>query len=160
MFDKFREKLCKFIMPKTLRAINADEFTVNELMDEHVKTIDQLPSIFSKNFLEELIKEYPKFDQPNLLESEGNIKFVDEKGHAVQLKVPLLTIVPIPYISKDDVDLDQYLKENFGDTKTPKKMEDIKGVQIDVPALNIVPIPNISKDIDISFDKKANKNNK
>ena len=39
-------------------------------------------------------------------------------------------------------------------------MEDIKGVQIDVPTLNIVPIPNISKDIDISFDKKANKNNK
>lgn len=34
------------------------------------------------------------------------------------IKVPLLTIVPIPYISKDDVDLDQYLKENFGETKT------------------------------------------
>lgn len=126
MFDKFREKLCKFIMPKTLRAINADEFTVNELMDEHVKTIDQLPSIFSKNFLEELIKEYPKFDQPNLLESEGNIKFVDEKGHAVQLKVPLLTIVPIPYISKDDVDLDQYLKENFGETKHQRKWKILK----------------------------------
>ena len=47
--------------------------------------------------------------------SEGNIKFVDEKGYAVQLKAPLLTIVPIS---------------------------------------------NISKDIDISFDKKANKNNK
>lgn len=74
--------------------------------------------------------------------------------------MPLLTIVPIPYILKDDVDLDQYLKENFGETKTLKKMEDIKGVQIDVPALNIVSIPNISKDIDISFDKKANKNNK
>ena len=72
----------------------------------------------------------------------------------------MLTIVPIPYISKDDVDLDQYLKEKFGETKTPKKMEDIKGIQIDVPALNIVPIPNISKNIDISFDKKANKNNK
>lgn len=66
-------------------------------------------------------------------------------------------MAPIPYISKDDVDLDQYLKENFGESKTPKKMEDIKGVQIDVPALNIVSIPNISKDIDISFDKKANK---
>ena len=39
-------------------------------------------------------------------------------------------------------------------------MEDIKGIQIDVPALNIVPIPNISKNIDISFDKNANKNNK
>lgn len=48
--------------------------------------------------------------------------------------MPLLTIVPIPYILKDDVDLDQYLKENFGETKTSKKMEDIKGVQIDVPA--------------------------
>lgn len=68
--------------------------------------------------------------------------------------------MPIPYILKDDVDLDQYLKENFGETKTLKKMEDIKGVQIDVPALNILSIPNISKDIDISFDKKANKNNK
>lgn len=88
------------------------------------------------------------------MESEGNIKFVDEKGYAVQLKVPLLTIVPIPYISKDDVDLDQYLKEKFGETKTPKKMEDIKGVQIDVPVLNIVPIPNISKDIDISLIRK------
>lgn len=72
-------------------------------------------NFFQNFFLEELIKEYPKFDQPNLLESEGNIKFIDEKGHAVQLKVPLLTIVPIS---------------------------------------------NISKDIDISFDKKANKNNK
>ena len=68
------------------------------------------------------------------MESEGNIKFVDGKGHTVQLKMPLLTIVPIPYILKDDVDLDQYLKENFGETKTSKKMEDIKGVQIDVPA--------------------------
>ena len=55
-------------------------------MDKHIKTIDQLPSIFPKNFLEELIKEYPKFNQPNLLESEGNIKFVDEKEYAVQLK--------------------------------------------------------------------------
>ena len=55
-------------------------------MDEHIKTIDQLLSIFSKNFLEELIKEYLKSDQPNLLESEGNIKFVDEKEYAVQLK--------------------------------------------------------------------------
>ena len=36
-------------------------------------------------------------------------------------------------------------------------MEDIKGGQIDVPLLTIVPIPNISKEIDISFDKKANK---
>ena len=55
-------------------------------MDEHIKTIEQLLSIFSKNFLEELIKEYLKSDQPNLLESEGNIKFVDEKEYAVQLK--------------------------------------------------------------------------
>ena len=31
---------------------------------------------------------------------------------------------------------------------------------IKVPLLTIVPIPNISKEIDISFDKKANKNNK
>lgn len=55
-------------------------------MNEHIKTIEQLLSIFSKNFLEELIKEYLKSDQPNLLESEGNIKFVDEKEYAVQLK--------------------------------------------------------------------------
>ena len=55
-------------------------------MDDHIKTIEQLPSIFSKNFLEELIKEYLKSVQPNLLESEGNIKFVDEKEYAVQLK--------------------------------------------------------------------------
>ena len=55
-------------------------------MDKHIKTIEQLPSIFSKNFLEELIKEYPKFNQPNLLESEGNIKFVDEKGTCSAIK--------------------------------------------------------------------------
>ena len=55
-------------------------------MDDHIKTIEQLPSIFPKNFLEELIKEYLKSVQPNLLESEGNIKFVDEKEYAVQLK--------------------------------------------------------------------------
>ena len=57
MFDKFREKLCKFIMPKTLRAINADEFTVNELMDEHVKTIDQLPSIYFLQILKDLVDQ-------------------------------------------------------------------------------------------------------
>ena len=144
MFNKLREKICKFIMPKTLRIIDVDETTVEELLNERLKTLDKLPEVFSKDFLEEIIKEVPKFYQPNFLEAEGKVKFVDEGGHAVQLKVPLLTIVPIPYISKDSVDLNQYLKENFGDVKRPKNIEDIQGVEVDVPKLNIVPIPTIT----------------
>lgn len=143
MFNKLREKIGKFILPNTVRVVDAADMTVDELMNDHVQKLEQLPGVFTKDFLEDLIKEYPKFDQPNLLESEGNIKFVDEKGHAVQLKVPLLTIVPIPYISKDSIDLDKYYKENFGESNPPKNMEDIKGVQVNVPALNIVPIPVI-----------------
>ena len=111
-----------------------DQFNqINDKMNNNIG--EDLPSI------EEI--EENKFDKPNFLESEGKVKFVDEGGHAVQLKVPLLTIVPIPYISKDSVDLDQYLKENFGDVKRPKNIEDIQGVEVDVPKLNIVPIPTI-----------------
>jgi len=143
MFNKLREKICKLIIPNSLRIIDIDETTIGELLDERLKTLDKLPEVFSKDFLNEIIKDYDKFDKPNFLESEGKVKFVDEGGHAVQLKVPLLTIVPIPYISKDSVDLDQYLKENFGDVKRPKNIEDIQGVVVDVPKLNIVPIPNI-----------------
>ena len=143
MFNKLREKICKLIIPNSLRIIDVDETTVEELLNERLKTLDKLPEVFSKDFLNEIIKDYDKFDKPNFLESEGKVKFVDEGGHAVQLKVPLLTIVPIPYISKDSVDLDQYLKENFGDVKRPKNVEDIQGVEVDVPKLNIVPIPTI-----------------
>ena len=143
MFNKLREKICKLIIPNSLRIIDVDETTIGELLNERLKTLDKLPEVFSKDFLNEIIKDYDKFDKPNFLESEGKVKFVDEGGHAVQLKVPLLTIVPIPYISKDSVDLDQYLKENFGDVKRPKNIEDIQGVEVDVPKLNIVPIPGI-----------------
>ena len=143
MFNKLRAKICKLIIPNSLRIIDVNETTVEELLNERLKTLDKLPEVFSKDFLNEIIKDYDKFDKPNFLESEGKVKFVDEGGHAVQLKVPLLTIVPIPYISKDSVDLDQYLKENFGDVKRPKNVEDIQGVEVDVPKLNIVPIPTI-----------------
>ena len=143
MLNKLREKICKFIMPKTLRIVGIDETTIEELLNERLKTLDKLPEVFSKDFLNEILKDYDKFDKPNFLEAEGKVKFVDEGGHAVQLKVPLLTIVPIPYISKDSVDLDKYLKENFGDVKRPKNIEDIQGVEVDVPKLNIVPIPAI-----------------
>ena len=143
MFNKLREKICKLLIPNSLRIIDTDETTVGELLNERLKTLDKLPEVFSKDFLNEIIKDYDKFDKPNFLESEGKVKFIDEGGHAVQLKVPLLTIVPIPYISKDSVDLDQYLKENFGDVKRPKNIEDIQGVVVDVPKLNIIPIPNI-----------------
>ena len=153
MFNKLREKICKLIIPNSLRIIDVDETTVEELLNERLKTLDKLPEVFSKDFLNEIIKDYDKFDKPNFLESEGKVKFVDESGHAVQLKVPLLTIVPIPYISKDSVDLDQYLKENFGDVKRPKKLEDIQGVEVDVPKLNIIPIPTIP----IKEDKKKEK---
>ena len=153
MFNKLREKIGKFILPNTVRVVDAADMTVEESLNERLKTLDKLPEVFSKDFLNEIIKDYDKFDKPNFLESEGKVKFVDEGGHAVQLKVPLLTIVPIPYISKDSVDLDQYLKENFGDVKRPKNIEDIQGVEVDVPKLNIVPIPTIP----IKEDKKKEK---
>lgn len=155
MFNKLREKIGKFILPNTVRVIDAVDMTVNELMNDHVQTLEQLPGVFTKDFLEDLIKEYPKFDHPNIVESDGKIKFTDVNGKAVQIKVPLLTIVPIPYISKDSINLDQYYKENFGESNPPKNMEDIRGVQINVPALNIVPIPAIPiKEKDKNQEKK------
>ena len=162
IFNKIREKIGKFILPNTVRVINAVDMTVDELMSNHVQNLDQLPSVFTKDFLEDLIKEYPKFDHPNIVESNGKIKFTDGNGKTVQLKVPLLTIVPIPYISKDSIDLDQYYKENFGESNPPKDIEDIKGVQVNVPALNIVPIQAIPiKEEDNKFKiNRINKNKK
>jgi len=157
MLNKLREKIGKFILPNSVRVVDAADMTVDELMNNHVQKLEQLPRVFTKDFLEDLIKEYPKFDHPNIVESDGKIKFTDSNGKTTQLKVPLLTIVPIPYISKDEVDLDKYIKENFGDVKQPKSMKDIQGVEVDVPKLNIVPIPDISKDVDISFDKEIKK---
>ena len=154
MLNKLREKIGKFILPNTLRVVDAADMTVDELMNNHDQKLEQLPGVFTKDFLEDLIKEYPKLDHPNIVESDGKIKFTDSNGKTAQVKVPLLTIVPIPYIPKDSIDLDKYLKENFGDVKRPKTMKDIQGVEVDVPKLNIVPIHNINKDIDISFDKK------
>jgi len=158
-FLKFdiRKKLCKILVPKDSKLVNKNSLTVDEYIDEHLQKVNQLPEVFTKELLEDLLKSYPKFDHPNILESDGNVKFVDKDGRAVQLKVPLLTIVPIPYISKDEVDLDQYIKDNFGDVKRPKNIEDIQGVEVDVPKLNIVPVPDISKDIEISFNKETKK---
>ena len=155
MFNKLREKIGKFILPNTVRVVDAADMTVDEMMNDHVQKLEQLPGVFTKDFLEDLIKEYPKFDHPNIVESNGKIKFTDANGKTAQLKVPLLTIVPIPYISKDEVNLDQYIKDNFGDIKRPKSMEDIQGVEVDVPALNIVPIPTIPiKEEDKKKEKK------
>lgn len=154
ILNKLREKIGKFILPKTVKVVNAVDVTVDELMSNHVQKLEQLPSVFTKDFLEDLIKEYPKFDHPNIVESNGKIKFTDANGKAVQIKVPLLTIVPIPYISKDSIDLDQYYKENFGESNTLKHIEDIKGVQVNVPALNIVPIQTISVKKDRNKEKK------
>lgn len=153
MFNKLREKIGKFILPNTVRVVGVADMTVDELMNNHVQKLEQLPGVFTKDFLEDLIKEYPKFDHPNIVESDGKIKFTDANGKTAQLKVPLLTIVPIPYISKDSIDLNKYYKENFGESNPPKSMEDIKGVQVNVPALNIVPIPAIP----IKEDKKKEK---
>lgn len=154
ILDKLREKIGKFILPNNVKVINAVDVTVDELMSNHVQKLEQLPGVFTKDFLEDLIKEYPKFDHPNIVESDGKIKFTDSNGKAVQIKVPLLTIVPIPYISKDSIDLDQYYKENFGESNTLKHIEDIKGVQVNVPALNIVPIQAIPVKKDRNKEKK------
>ena len=129
-FNKIRHNLCKVILPKDSKIVKKEEVTVNELMDDHVQKLEQLPGVFTKDFLEDLIKEYPKFDHPNIVESDGKIKFVDSNGKTVQLKVPLLTIVPIPYISKDEVDLDKYYKENFGESNPPKNIDAARELNI------------------------------
>ena len=143
MLDKLRAKICTLIMPKTFKMVYADETTVNELVCNQVKSVEQSTEVLTKDFLEYLIKEIPKPIQPNLIESNGNVKFTDSTGKTAQVKVPLLTIVPIPYIFKDSIDLNKYYKENFGESNPPKSIEDIKGVQVNVPTLNIVPIPKI-----------------
>ena len=154
MLNRLREKIGKFILPNTVRVVDAADMTVDEMMNDHVQKLEQLPGVFTKDFLEDLIKEYPKFDHPNIVESDGKIKFTDANGKTAQLKVPLLTIVPIPYISKDEVDLDQYIKDNFGESNQPKNMEDIQGVEVNVPKLNIVPIPTIPIKEDTKEEKK------
>jgi len=145
---KLRKKLCNWLLPSNLKIVNKKEVTVSEYMDEHVKTVNQLQDIFTKEFLESLIEKYPKEDQPTIIESEGKLKFTDDTGKSSQIKVPLLTIIPIPQILKDNINLDKYYKDNFGESKNPpKSLEDIIGVQVKVPALNITPVPGINKDV-------------
>lgn len=135
--------------------------TIEKVIDDQVQKVEQLPGIFTKEFLEDLIKKYPKLDHPNIIESDGKLKFVDINGHISQLRIPLLTIVPIPYISKDSVDLNKYYEDNFGKSEGIKSLDEIKGVQVNVPALNIVPIPSIPKEkIDTDFNNKKTSKNK
>ena len=122
MFNKIREKIGKFILPNTVKVVDVTDMTVDELMNNHIQKLEQLPGVFTKDFLEDLIKEYPKLDHPNIVESDGKIKFVDANGKTAQLKVPLLTIVPIQYISKDRIDLYKYYKENFRKSNKPKNI--------------------------------------
>ena len=152
-FLKFnmRERLCKTLIPKDSKIVKKDAITIDEYLNEYVQRLEQLPGVFTKEMLENLLKDFPKSECPNIIESDGELRFTDGDKHMVTLKVPLLTIVPILYISKESVDLDKYYKENFGGIKPqPKSMEDIKGVQVKVPMLNIVPIPAIP----IKEDKK------
>ena len=119
--------------------------TVDEFVNNHINKSGDLPGVFTKEMLEELIKQYPKSEHPNIVESEGKVRFLDSDGRMVQLDVPLLTIVPIPYIPKDSINLDKYFYDFFGHEENPKNIEHIKGVEVDVPKLNLTQIDILIK---------------
>lgn len=114
------------------------------------------PMSISKEMLEELVKQFPESDQPLIVENNGKLILTDIEGKGVKLNIPLLTIVPIPNISIDSVDIKKYYEENFGGTKEKKQiksLDDIEGVKINVPNINVFPIPNIPKEV-IEKDNK------
>ena len=56
MFNKIREKIGKFILPNTVKVVDVTDMTVDELMNNHIQKLEQLPGVFTKDFLEDLIK--------------------------------------------------------------------------------------------------------
>jgi len=141
---KIKNKLYNIFVPSEKR-----ETKKVELDPEKQKEYGSLTSPFipiTKERLEELLKQYPQNEKPNIIESEGDIIFEDKDGNTETVRIPLLTIIPIPYIKKEDVDMDAYYKEYFKDVDTIKNLDDIKGVTVDVPPLNITPVPLIPKD--------------
>ena len=102
----------------------------------------------SKEVLDKLAEKLPKDVRPTIVQTEGEITYVQEDGKVVRLSVPLLNIVPIPRIKIEDVDT------SFFDASDYNGLENNQ-VVVDIPSLNITPIPNIKiEDIDLDFHKK------
>ena len=105
----------------------------------------------SKEVLDELAEKLPKDVRPTIVQTEGEITYVQEDGKVVRLSVPLLNIIPIPRIKIEDVDT------SFFDASDYNGWENNQ-VVVDIPSLNITPIPNIKiEDIDLDFHKNIKK---
>lgn len=134
--------MCKFL--KKLFKKNEKQVTITSFMNTQIENAGgYLPFAINKDMLEELMKQFPKSEHPEIIDNMGKLTFTNKEGKTVKIDVPLLTIVPIPTISKDDIDLDKYYKENFGDSNPKKDIKDIETVKINVPAISITPIPAI-----------------
>lgn len=134
--------MCKFL--KKLFKKNEKQVTITSFMNTQIENAGgYLPFAINKDMLEELMKQFPKSEHPEIIDNMGKLTFTNKEGKTVKVDVPLLTIVPIPMISKDDIDLDKYYKENFGDSNPKKDIKDIETVKINVPAISITPIPAI-----------------
>lgn len=134
--------MCKFL--KKLFKKNERQVTITSFMNTQIENAGgYLPFAINKDMLEELMKQFPKSEHPEIIDNMGKLTFTNKEGKTVKIDVPLLTIVPIPTISKDDIDLDKYYKENFGDSNPKKDIKDIETVKINVPAISITPIPAI-----------------
>lgn len=134
--------MCKFL--KKLFKKNEKQVTITSFMNTQIENAGgYLPFAINKDMLEELMKQFPKSEHPEIIDNMGKLTFTNKEGKTVKIDVPLLTIVPIPTISKDDIDLDKYYKENFGDSNPKKDIKDIETVKINVPVISITPIPAI-----------------
>ena len=134
--------MCKFL--RKLFKKNERQVTITSFMNTQIENAGgYLPFAINKDMLEELMKQFPKSEHPEIIDNMGKLTFTNKEGKTVKIDVPLLTIVPIPTISKDDIDLDKYYKENFGDSNPKKDIKDIETVKINVPAISITPIPAI-----------------
>lgn len=107
--------------------------------------------VISKEVLDDLAKKLPENTRPTIVQTEGEITYIQEDGKVIRLSVPLLNIVPIPRIKIEDVDTNFFYSSDYNG-------RGIGQVVVDIPSLNITPIPNIKiEDIDLDFHKKIKK---
>lgn len=61
---------------------------------------------FSPELLNQLIMQLPVGNRPTIVEKEASISYIEDDGRKVEVKgIPLLTIVPIPSLNIDEVDI-------------------------------------------------------
>jgi len=111
---------------------------------ENKVTINLGPNpTFSKELLDEITKKLPKDVRPTIVQTEGEITYVQENGKVVRLTVPLLNIVPIPSFKIEDINVEDL-----------DSSEETKKVTIDVPLINITPVPSFNVD-DFEYDENG-----